>query len=159
MTHDIDRLWHPCAERDDHTLSNIPGELKMTKSQTTKQRRDNLTSLAEAVLALASGMGGDEQEQSRAREIASALIGLAGGVPIGTVQSHEAARDRYFRDPARYEEAMDRFHCWTGFHEWHQPRVEAEADALLQPIAARWPALAFEVRRRVQDGSLQSEID
>jgi hypothetical protein len=53
---------------------------------------DTLRSLADAVLDLADGMGGDDQEQDRAGDIAEALNRIADGYYVKPLPEHEAAR-------------------------------------------------------------------
>ena len=55
-----------------------------------------LHSLARAVLDLADGMGGDDQEQTRAQEIANTLYALSFGHPVAPLQAHDAARAEWF---------------------------------------------------------------
>jgi hypothetical protein len=60
------------------------------------QDADTLLGLARAVLDLAEGMGGDEQEQHRAWQIHEALRGLAQGEPVPPLPPHNDARDAWF---------------------------------------------------------------
>jgi hypothetical protein len=57
-----------------------------------------LKSLARAVLDLCDGLGGDAQEQDRARDIAFRLEELAGGWTTTPIEPHEAARARRVPD-------------------------------------------------------------
>jgi sirohydrochlorin ferrochelatase len=57
---------------------------------------DTLRALARAVCDLADGMGADEQEWYRAREIAVALYQIANGRFVDPLRPHEVARGLWF---------------------------------------------------------------
>ena len=74
---------------------------------------DALESLAQAVIDLADGMGGDEQEQDRAQAIAETLRQIAAGDRVGPIIPHDRARDEWLQvhgddeEPAADERRVD----------------------------------------------------